>query len=200
MGRVKAEKKRGPRCPRELVKRMGQWLMEAGPNFPRQVVAQQLGVSERTLRNWKRGAKGVLKPLGRPAVSASQRFQARLKVARALKGQGFQSGWRPVLAKVKPLVSTRLVQESVRELKKRHRRKHSKELLANRIHVEVLAPDVIWAQDSTHAGRENKKAIQAEVIKDRATLGYVGLAVGPPATAEGISQMLEARKRCGGCR
>ena len=169
--------------------------MEAGPNICRRAVARQLGVSERTLRNWERGAQEALKPLGRPAVSSSQRFQAYLKVARALRRQGSRAGWRPVLVKVKPFVSTRLVQEGLRALKMRHRQRLSKKICSNRIHVEVLSPNVIWGQDSAHAGRTNEEEIKAEVIKDRGTLGYTGVTVGPSATSDEILDMLEVQKR-----
>jgi hypothetical protein len=66
---------------------------------------------------------------------------------------------------------------------------------ACRVHVDVLSPNVIWGQDSAHAGRTNEEEVKAEVIKDRATLGYVGLAVGPPATAGEILEMLNAQKK-----
>src|SRR5579862_7842576 len=104
----KAEKKRNRRYCRELAKKMGRWLREMGPNFPRQVLAQRLEISERTLRNWESGAAMVLKPFGRPTVSPTKRFLARLKVARELRKQGLV-GWRPILAKIGSVVSTRLV-------------------------------------------------------------------------------------------
>ena len=173
---------------------MGQWLKGAGPNFPRQAVAQRLGVSERTLRNWERGAHEALKPLGRPATSPSKRFQARLKVARELRRQGLV-GWRPVAAKVGSTVSTRLVQECVRELKRRHAQRRRNWLVSNRVSVEVLSPNVIWTQDATHVGRMSQEVVQAEVIKDRATLGYVDVAVGPQAQAEDVLKMLEGCKK-----
>ena len=168
-------------------------MREAGRNFPVSVVVQQLEVSERTLRNWKSGAFEASKPMGRPALSPSGRFLARLKVARELRKQGLV-GWRPVLVKIRPFVSTRLTQESVSELKKRHAQRRRKWLSSRREHVEVLSPNVIWTQDTTHVGRLNQEAVQAEVIKDRATLGYVGVAVGPTARAEEILLMLEEQK------
>jgi len=146
------------------------------------------------LRNWESGAEAQVKPLGRPAFSPSKRFRARLKVARELRKQGWV-GWRPVLAKVKPMVTTRLVQKSVSELKKRHAQRRRKWLSQRRIHVEVLSPNVIWAQDATHVGRLKQEAVQAEVVKDRATLGYVEVAVGPAARAEEVLWMLEGQKQ-----
>ena len=173
---------------------MGKMMRGMGRKFPRQIVVQQLGVSERTLRNWKSGAFEALKIMGRPAASPSKKFKSRLKVARELREQGLV-GWRPVLAKVGANVSTRLVQESVSELKRRHAQRRRKWLLSNRVHVEVLSPNVIWAQDATHLGRLDQKAVQAEVVKDRATLGYVEVAVGSPAKAEEVLRILEKQKQ-----
>jgi transposase InsO family protein len=87
-----------------------------------------------------------------------------------------------------------LVQESVSELKKRRALRKRHWTKARRVRVEVLSSDVIWAQDATHVGRLNRKAVQAEVVKDRATLGYVEVAVGPVAKAEDILGMLEGLK------
>jgi transposase InsO family protein len=173
---------------------MGLWLKAMGPKFPRHLLAQRLEVSDRTLRNWESGAEDQVKHLGRPATSPSKRFLARLKVARELRRQGW-TGWRPVLAKVWPDVSIRLVQESVSELKKRHAQKQRMRFAANRESVEVLSPNVIWTQDATHVGRLNRKTVQAEVVKDRATLGYTGLAVGPTASGSDILWILEVAKR-----
>jgi transposase InsO family protein len=173
---------------------MGLWLKAMDSNFHRQFLAQRLEVSDRTLRNWESGVDVQVRHLGRPAVSPSKRFQARLKVARELKRQGSQAGWRPVLAAIGPMVSTRLVQESVGELKKRHTQRRRKWLAAQRVSVKVLSPHVIWTQDATHLGRLDHKAVQAEVVKDRATLGYVDVAVGLPANAEEILWMLNGHK------
>ena len=173
---------------------MGLWLKTAGPKFPRHHLAQRLEVSERTLRNWVRGAETQIKHLGRPVTPPAKRFLARLKVARELRKQGW-AGWRPVKAKVGSVVPTRLVQESVSELKKRHAQRLRRHLAKNRIHVEVLSPNVVWVQDATHLGRLGRVAVQAEVIKDRATLGFESLSVGPQANATEILAMLEKCKK-----
>lgn len=171
--------------------------METGRKFPRQSLAQRLEVSERTLRNWESEAPKAPKALGRPATSPAKRFQARLKVARELHRQGW-TGWRPVVKRLGPVVSTRLVQESVRELKKRRALRKRRWMEARRIQVEVLSPNVVWTQDATHLGRIGRKAVLAEVIKDRATLGTREIAVGGPSKAEDILRMLEISKStCG---
>jgi len=112
-----------------------------------------------------------------------------------MRQQGSGAGWRTVLAELKPSVSIRLVQESLRALKKRRRQRRSKKICANRVHVEVLSPNVIWTQDSTHAGRTREEEVLAEIIKDRGTLKSLGLAVGQAATSAEILCMLETQKR-----
>jgi len=173
---------------------MGLWLKVAGPKFPRHHLAQRLEVSEKTLRNWERGAETQAKHMGRPATPPAKRFLARLKVARELRKQGW-TGWRPVEANIGPEIPTRLVQESVSELKKRRAQRMRKRLAQRRVHVEVLSPNVIWTQDATHLGRMGRVAVQAEVIKDRATLGFESLSVGPQANAAEILAMLEKCKK-----
>jgi transposase InsO family protein len=191
MGKV--EKKRSPKYPRVLTKKLGLWLVETGKRFPRQPLANHLGVNERTLRNWKGGANKVPKPLGRPATPPSKRYQARLKVARELHRQGWP-GWRSVVKSLGPVVSTSLVQESVRVLKQRRRLRKRQWIEVRRVHVEAMSPNVLWVQDATHLGRIGRKAVLAEVIKDRATLGYMGIAVGEAARGEEVLRMLEMSK------
>lgn len=173
-------------------------MREAGPKCRRAPLARELGVSERTLLNWESGAGKAMNPLGRPAASPQKRFRASLKVARQMRRQGLGAGWRPILKTLGPEVPTRLVQESVSRLKKRHRLKFCRKMSASRVKVQVLSPDVIWVQDATHVGRLQGKAVQAEVIKDRGTLEYVEVAVGRPADAQEVLWMLEKKRQEGG--
>lgn len=94
-------------------------------------------------------------------------------------------------------VSTRLIQESLRALKARHRKEIREYRAIHRVKVEVLAKDAIWTQDATHTGRINKKAVLAEVVKDRGTLGTVAMAVGDSATGRDVVEMLEIQKQKG---
>jgi transposase InsO family protein len=158
-------------------------------------MASLLGVSERTLRNWTRGAQGEKKPLGRPARSESKKFRAGLAVRRQLRVLGWTAGWRPLDAVLE--TPTRLIQESLRALKARHRKRVREHREANRMSVKVLAKDVIWTQDATHAGRIGGKAVLAEVVRDRGTLGNVAMAVGEAATGRDVVEMLEIQKREG---
>ncbi len=161
----------------------------------RKLLSSQLQVSERTLNNWIRGAHNQKRKQGRPAYSASARYRAKLAVRRQVRDFGWTTGWRSIAAILRGKVSTRLVQESLSQIKARHRKKLRELAEKNRVSVEVLAKDVIWAQDAAHIGRVGKVALQAEVIKDRATLGFKGLAVGPAAKAENILTMLELQKK-----
>jgi transposase InsO family protein len=160
----------------------------------RGLISSQLQVSERTLVNWVRGAIQVARQLGRPARSASERFRALLAVRRQVKALGWSVGWRPIEYRLHGKVPTRLVQESLSRLKARHRKRLREKAEKNRVSVKVLAKDVIWSQDAAHIGRVEEESLLAEVIKDRATLGYEGLAVGPSSTAEDILAMLEWQK------
>lgn len=66
---------------------------------------------------------------------------------------------------------------------------------SRRVSVKVLSPNVIWVQDATHVGRLKGRSIQAEVVKDRATLGFADVAVGDQAGALEILGMLERIKQ-----
>lgn len=154
-----------------------------------------LQVSERTVRNWKRGAREDEKPLGRPARSQSRRYRETLAVRRQVKAMGWGAGWRPIEAACG--LPTRSVQEGLRVLKARHRKRLREFQGKNRISIEVLGKDVIWAQDAMQAGRVGSRAVMAEVVKDRGTLGNVALAVGGAATGAELVAMLENQKREG---
>lgn len=159
------------------------------------LLAQVLGVSERTLRNWKRGTGE--KQLGRPAASRQKRYLALLKVRREVGRQGWEAGWRPLHGTLAGDVSLRLTQESLSALKRRHRLRVRKRLEKNRMSVRVHGKDVIWVQDSTHLGRIDGKAVMGEVVKDRGTLATVALGVGEAVCGKNVVEVLEAEKSHG---
>ena len=159
------------------------------------LLAETLEVSERTLRNWRRGVAG--KTLGRPAVSKQSRYLALLKVRREVKKQGWQAGWRPLYQVLSQNVSLRLTQESLSALKKRHEQRLRKHRQKNRMSVEVHGKDVIWVEDSTHLGRLDSKTVMGELLKDRGTLANVALEVGGAVCGNDVVTILEARKANG---
>ena len=159
------------------------------------MLAKQLGVSERTLRNWKDGAVHGIQPMGRPGHTRSEKYRALFAVRRQVKKIGWTAGWRPMV-QVLP-VPTKLVQSSLSILKARHRREvreiHSK----NRVSLRVMAKDVIWTEDSAHLGRTENMAYLAEVVKDRGTLATKAMVVGGAVTGEDVVGILEGQKHIG---
>jgi transposase InsO family protein len=118
-------------------------------------------------------------------------YHAARLVRRELEAQGWTAGWRPIHAALAGRETRYEVERSVRAWKARHRQHVARVRAAHRVHVEVLAPDVIWTQDVTQVGRVGRTRLQAEVVKDRATLGTVALAVGPATTGEEVVNQLE---------
>lgn len=112
-----------------------------------------------------------------------------------MKRCGWGVGWGPVESLTN--LPTRLVQESLKALKSR-RRKRLRDLQAkNRTSIDVLGKDVIWVQDALHAGRIGPKGVMAEVVKDRGSLANVALTVGGAATGADVVEMLEIQKQKG---
>jgi len=108
---------------------------------------------------------------------------------------GWKAGWRAIEAASG--LPTRSVQEILRALKARHRRRMRDFRTKNRTNIEVLGKDVVWAQDAMHAGRVGSKAVLAEVVKDRGSLENVAIAVGGAATGADVVEVLENQKREG---
>lgn len=144
---------------------MAKLLVEKGRQVKLEVVAQNLGVSTRTLRNWKSNYKKSSWPVvGRPELKASERLRVARIVAKVWHEQG-RPGWRPLKAE-SPMLPTRLVQKYVRQLKSRERKVSwaYKRDVAQK--TSVLFKDTIWTQDATLLD----KGLYAEVIKDRGSL------------------------------
>lgn len=140
--------------------------------------AQSLGVSERTLRNWREEAKqgAPKRRMGRPGHTHDDHRQAMWKVGREWRRQGYP-GWRAVTAGLTKSVPVRLVQLYVKRFKHSREQRRRARILFHQVRVEVLTRDVIWGQDATHVGRELDKstAIESQVIRDRGSLSVIGL-------------------------
>jgi len=148
----------------------------------------------RTLWKWEDEAGKAEKKLGRPGHSVEDRLRVYFAVGRQLRQQGWTAGPLPI-AESLPEEPVRLIQWAVREAKARRRARLRRRLEAARQSVEVLAPDVIWAQDSTHVGRIEKQAVDADVLKDRGTLRTRGLFAHGAVDGAEVVEMLEATKR-----
>ena len=84
--------------------------------------------------------------------------------------------------------STMLVRQETAALKARVKADRRRALEEVREGHEVLARDLVWAQDATHGGRlPDGEKVEAEVATDRATLQTVIAAVGAPASGHRLS-------------
>jgi len=115
-----------------------------------------------------------------------------VKVQRKLQGES--AGWRPIAKALSGKHPTRLVQHTLSALKKTDRIEKRKRLAALAEKVTVLAKEVIFAQDQMHLGRQDGQAVEAQVLKDRGTLGHPGVFVGPVAKSEDVVMLLKAVK------
>ncbi len=146
-------------------------------------------MTPRTLGNWKRAALGGEIPLGRPRRPEPVRRRALWAVARQMRLQG-DPGWRPI-ARALPELATDLVQECVRQVKMRRRRRARRIRAIHRTSVTVLATNVILNQDGTRLGRLDGRPVEAQVVRDPATLLTALLSIGIPATAQDVLAHLE---------
>jgi transposase InsO family protein len=150
-------------------------------------------VTERTLRNWvKEEKEGDDRILGRPRYGEHMRFMALIKVARVLNECGRGMSWRAVKEKLGDLLPTRLLQESVKTLKKYYRARRYRRLKKFRVRTAIHRKDVVWCQDATHLGREEGTAIEAQVIRDGKSFHVKGLQVGQSASTEQVIDYLKS--------
>lgn len=149
--------------------RIGQRLAEADRGkINLRDVALALGVSERTLRNWKNQAKKEIPKMGRPPVPKEKLDQAKEIVFAEMKEQG-APGWRPIAESLKGKVSVRLVQKFVSEFKQINKKK---KMVKSKI--EVKGKNVVWSMDGAIT-KEKSFKIENQVIKDRGSRFWVGL-------------------------
>ena len=132
--------------------------------------ARLAGVSERTIRNWKREyLSNESKILGRPKRTLALRIKLLKKVKKQWLHQG-KPGWRPVAFALKgePID---LIQLYVAQLKKKDRKSKRVKKIKRETRVKVLFSGAVWTQDATFF----KKRVYAEVIKDRCSLKVVSV-------------------------
>ena len=155
--------------------------------------AELMDVTTKSLKNWEKAAPGGLVPLGRRPHTAEARRRALKSVLKELKRQAWP-GWREV-DQALPEIPTRLVQRSVALWKVRRRKRAAMHRKAHRTSVKVLAKNAVLAQDGTHLGRLAGKPVEAQIVKDPATLKTVQIAVGAPATAQDVLGHLKELER-----
>lgn len=158
------------------------------------VLARLLGVSTRTLRNWRDREGRTCSP-GRPPHDAEMRARVRAQIERVwpLLPRGHH-GWRSVcemLLRDGVNVPTRLVQSSVRALKREGREHAQARIEANRVHVEVLARDALWALDQTHLLRDDSGEVKVVAVRECLAPRTLGLSIGSPACGADVVRLLQ---------
>lgn len=123
-------------------------------------VAEMLGVSVRTLRNWK-NTECESKKIGRP--KSENTLGDLIAIGREWKRQGYK-GSRPVIEAL-PWVRVRLVREVISALKKRRSKRKQNIILKNRISVKCLRSGAIHVLDATDLGQRELLLVG----KDRTT-------------------------------
>jgi transposase InsO family protein len=89
-------------------------------------------------------------------------------------------------------VPVRLVQESLREIKRLHGLHEERRLARRRVHVEVLAANVLWHQDATHLGRVDGRPSQAEILRDAARSDVLAASAGGVVRGRDAAALLES--------
>ncbi len=154
--------------------RIGQRINEAGRRrLNLHDVAEALGVSERTVRNWCNQAKKDVPKMGRPSHSPEKLKEARALVFEEMKARG-APGWRPIAEALKGKVSVRLIQKFVGEFKVETKKKYESK------RMEIRGKNVIWSMDGAIT-KDDSKA-ENQVIKDRGSRCWVGHKICPKAS------------------
>jgi hypothetical protein len=119
-------------------------------------------------------------------------------VARTWKALGRSAGLPRVLAALEQrglVVSITVVRELLRRLKRRWSRVLARARAARRVRVAVHARDVLWSQDATHLGRDQRgKKVEALAVKDVATTTAIEHSIGGAARAEDVLALLVRAK------
>jgi transposase InsO family protein len=146
--------------------------------------------------NWAKAAGASEAKWGRPPHGPGACEAAREAVLSEVGRQGL-TGWRPIAARLSPGVPVTLVQRSLQELKAERRRQEGALRRANRKGLEVLASGAVMTLDATHLGRALGKAIEGDVLRDRGSMRFVSVGIGPSPTGRDVVEQLEGAKREG---
>ena len=166
------------------------------------MIAATLGVSERTLRNWRRAATETPRRMGRPAHDACVHRACLYAVRRVMRaernpGLGGVSAWE-ALDRRYPL---RVVRASVKAWKARDRARARLRVVVHRTSVEMRARDAVWSLDGTQVGRgADGGSRHVELVRELSTLGVSVSAVGGPQHGWEAVALLERVCAERGCR
>ena len=157
------------------------------------LLSRVLGKSPRTLRSW-RSREGRSGSPGQPAHSTSERARVLAECRRVWRElPAGHDGWRSVCAvleRERVAVPVRLVQRSVRMLKAQRCREEEQRVEENRVHVEVLAKNALWALDQTQLSAVGQEKTTGLVVRECVASHALGLSVGPPAAGADVVRLL----------
>ena len=149
---------------------------------------------ERTLRYL---AKQEVSPrMGRPPHSATIRWATMMAAGRQLRRQGWTAGW-PAVATALPHAPVGLLKVFVPALKRRHRGKVARLRARHRVTLMVERPGVLLTEDGFQAAGTRTAPVVAELLRDAATMQYVGGSTGGPTRSEDVTGNLEALRITG---
>lgn len=156
-------------------------------------MARTVGRCVRTLTNYKNlDPEAPPKSPGPPRRSEESYRDVRELVRAELETRGWATGYPTLWPRVKERSTAAQLRRALGELKAQHKARQRAVRERERITNEVLATDAVWALDATHLVREEDgRAVQAEVLREVASIRTLGLSVGPPATQEEVIGLLE---------
>lgn len=163
------------------------------PKISQKEFARTIDVVPRTLRNWRNRTRPEDFPkLGRPTHDERAHRTAFWKVGREYLRQG-RCGSLAITKALSGGVPTRLIQQHVKRLKACERAHKRRRILKRREHVEVLAKNALWVQDSAQVARDyDGGKVESQLIKDRGPLVTVGITTGGPTRGTDVISLLEA--------
>jgi transposase InsO family protein len=152
-------------------------------------------VTLRSLRNWKRlDPAEEVRPPGRPRLAQEVLDDTRREVVPELDRQGWGTGEGPIARALGLKVSR--VRRVLTEVKAERRARLREHRQRARVSTVVHARDTLWAVDATHVGRDpDGAAVEGEVVREVASTRTIGLSVGPPATGQDVTRLLELTRR-----
>jgi len=184
--------------PREDRVRIGRQIRETRPTREQLVaMAEALGRSVRSLRNWARlDPADDVRPPGRPPLSAEVLAEARDAVESELDRQGWSAGEDPVHRGLEGRIPRARVRRVMQPMKAEHRARKREHQREARVSMRVCARDAVWSMDATHLGRDLLyREVQAEVVREVASTRSIGISAGPAASAREVIQLLERTMR-----
>ena len=135
--------------------------------------------------------------MGRPPHSAQIRWSTLMAAGRQLRQQGWTTGWRSV-AMALPHAPVGLLKVFVPALKRHHRGKVARLRARYRRTLLVQYPGVLVTEDGFQAAGTRESPVCGELLRDAATMRYLGGSAGRPATAEEVIANLDALRATAG--